>query len=275
MNKTILLAGLLSMIHIDSDAQSFIGRQMPSIKDRTFTPELLWAMGRVGSASASPDGKTVAYNVSYYSVKENKSHTVIYTVGTEGKNERLLTEAKTSEVSPKFIDNGKRIAFMALDAEKNMQVWSMLPDGTDRKQLSSEADGVEDFIFSPDEKKVILIKNVKYGQRTRDIHPDLDKASGRVIDNLMYRHWDEWVEAIPHPFIADFDGTKISNAKDILEGEPYECPMKPFGGMEQLAFSPDGKTVAYTCRKLEGKDYACSTDADIYIFNIETGETRN
>ena len=99
------------MIHIDSDAQSFIGRQTPSIKDRTFTPELLWAMGRVGSASASPDGKTVAYNVSYYSVKENKSHMVIYTVDADGKNERLLTEAKTSEVSPQFIDNGKRIEY--------------------------------------------------------------------------------------------------------------------------------------------------------------------
>ncbi|MBQ9642001.1 MAG: S9 family peptidase [Bacteroidaceae bacterium] len=275
MNKTIIIAGLLAMTQLDTDAQSFIGRQTPSVKDRSFSPELLWAMGRVGSASASPDGKQVAYNVSYYSVAENKSHTVIYTIDSEGKNEKLLTEAKTSEVSPKYINGGQRIAFLALDAEKNMQVWSMLPDGTDRKQLSFEAEGVDDFMFSPDEKKVLLVKTIKYGQRTSDQHPDLQKATGRVITGLMYRHWDEWVETIPHPFIADFDGTKIAGTKDILANEPYECPMKPFGGMEQLAFSPDSKTVAYTCRKLEGRDYAVSTDADIYIYNIETGQTQN
>ena len=263
------------MMHLDADAQSFIGRQTPSVKDRTFTPELLWAMGRIGSADASPDGKQVTYNVSYYSVPENKSHTVIYSIDADGKNERLLTKANTSEVAPQYIQGGKRIAFLALDDEMNMQVWSMLTDGTDRRQLSFEKEDVEDFMFSPDEKKVILLKTIKYGQRTSDIHPDLQNTSGRVINDLMYRHWDEWVETIPHPFLAHFDGTKISGAKDILEGEPYECPMKPFGGMEQLAFSPDSKMVAYTCRKLEGKEYACSTDADIYLYNIETGQTKN
>ena len=275
MNKSLILIGLLSMAHIDSDAQSFIGRQNPEIKDRNLTPELLWAMGRIGGACASPDSKQVVYNVSYYSVKENKSHSVIYTINTDGTDEKLLTKDKTSELAPKYISGGQRIAFLALDSEKNMQVWSMLPDGTDRKQLSHEAEGVDDFMFSPDEKKVILIKTIKYGKRTNDLYPDLDKASGRVINNLMYRHWDEYVETIPHSYVADFDGSSISNTKDILEGEPYECPMKPFGGIEQLAFSPDSKTIAYTCRKLEGIEYAVSTDADIYLFNIDTGKTKN
>ena len=263
------------MANIESDAQTFIGRQTPSVKDRTFTPELLWAMGRVGGASVSPDAKQVTYNVSYYSVAENKSHTVIYTINADGSGEKLLTTSTSSEVSPKYIAQGKRIAFLALDKDKNMQVWSMLPDGTDRKQLSHEAEGVDDFTFSPDEKKVILVKTIKYGKRTNDLYPDLDKASGRVINDLMHRHWDEWNESIPHSYVADFDGSAITNTKDILEGEPYECPMKPFGGVEQLAFSPDSKTIAYTCRKLEGVDYACSTDADIYLYNIETGKTKN
>ena len=133
MNKSLILIGLLSMAHIDSDAQSFIGRQNPDIKDRKLTPELLWAMGRIGGASTSPDNKQVVYNVSYYSVKENKSHTVIYTINTDGTEEKLLTKDKTSELAPKYICDGKRIAFLALDSEKNMQVWSMLPDGTDRQ----------------------------------------------------------------------------------------------------------------------------------------------
>lgn len=278
MNKlfmTLLAASSLAVSSADAQPKTFIGRTQPKIENRTLTPELLWAMGRVGASSVSPDGNSVAYNVSYYSVSENKSHTVIYTKDTDGSNEKLLTTAKTSELTPQYISNGKRIAFLGLDAEGNMQVWSMSTDGSDRKQLSHEADGVDEFQFSPDEKRILLIKTIKYGQRTNDLYPDLDKASGRVINDLMHRHWDEWVESIPHPFIADFDGESIKNTKDILEGENFECPMKPFGGIEQLAWSPDSKTIAYTCRKLQGREYSCSTDADIYLYNLETGTTRN
>jgi dipeptidyl aminopeptidase/acylaminoacyl peptidase len=91
----------------------------------------------------------------------------------------------------------------------------------------------------------------------------------------MYKHWDTWIEEIPHPFVADFDGEKMSSAKDILEGEPYECPMLPFGGIEQLAWSPDGKTIAYTCRKKTGLEYTLSTNSDIYLYDVESGKTRN
>ena len=259
----------------ESDAQSFIGRQNPYIAERNLTPELLWAMGRIGSSDVAPDAKNVAYNVSYYSVADNKSHTVIYTIGTDGKNEQLLTTATTSELSPKYIEGGKRIAYLGMASDGHMQLFSMNPDGSDRKQLSNEAEGVDDFTFSPDEKKVLMVKTIKYGKRTNDIHPDLDKSTGRVVNNLMYRHWDEWVETIPHAFVADFDGSTVKNATDILDGEAYECPMKPFGGIEQLAWSPDSKQIAYTCRKLEGKDYAVSTDADIYIYNVATKESRN
>lgn len=275
MNKSLILATLIAMATTDSDAQSFIGRQNPSISNRTLTPELLWAMGRIGGSSVNADASQVAYNVSYYSVAENKSHTVIYVTDSDGANEKCLTTSNTSEVAPKYIAGGTRIAFLALDKDGNMQVWSMLPDGSDRKQLSQEKEGVDDFMFSPDEKKVLLVKTVKYGQRTNDLYPDLDKASGRVLGNLMHRHWDEWVESIPQSYVADFDGTTIKDAKNIITDGNYECPMKPFGGVEQLAWSPDSKTIAYTCRKLEGKDYACSTDADIFLYNLDTKTTKN
>ena len=272
---TIITASLLAMTDVQAQPKTFIGRQTPKIVNRQFTPEALWAMGRVGGATVAPDSKTVVYNVSYYSVEENKSHTVIYKVNSDGTGEQLLTTAKTSELSPKFIKNGTQIAFLGADAEGTMQLWAMNPDGTGRIQLTKEKEDVEDFTFSPDEKKVILVKSIKYGKRTSDLYPDLQKASGRVINDLMHRHWDEWVENIPHSYVADFDGTAVTNVKDILEGEPYECPMKPFGGIEQLAWSTDSKTIAYTCRKLEGRDYACSTDADIYLYDVATGKTKN
>ena len=252
-----------------------IGKRQPSIENRQFTPELLWAMGRIGGYEVSSDEKTIAYNVSYYDVEQNKSHTVIYTTDITNKKETLLTHSAKNEMAPTFIENGEKIAFLSPDAEGKMQIWIMTPDGKGRKQISFCEKDVNDFRFSPDEKKIIIIHSVKFGQRVKDTYPDLDKTSGRVINNAMYRHWDEWVEEIPQPFIYDYDGKVSETAINILDGEPYECPMKPFGGIEQLAWSPDSRQIAYTCRKKTGLDYAVSTDSDIYLYDIESGKTIN
>ena len=284
MKKTDLMTMTAAMmfaasgyVNADTPANTdkpVIGKQEIRIKNKKLTPEALWAMGRIGSSSVSPDGKQIAYTVSYYSVKENKSHTVIYVMNADGTNNLLLTHTADSEVEPTWIKGGGKIAFLTATSG-SMQIWEMNPDGSERKQLSSYEGGIEGFKFSPDESKVLFISQVKYGQRTSDIYPDLDKASGKVINDLMYKHWDEWVENIPHPFVASFDGNQVGAATDILKDEPYESPMKPFGGIEQLAWSNDSKQIAYTCRKKTGLEYSVSTDSDIYLYNTETGETRN
>ena len=284
MKKTDLMTMTAAMmfaasgyVNADTPANTdkpVIGKQEIRIKNKKLTPEALWAMGRIGSSSVSPDGKQIAYTVSYYSVKENKSHTVIYVMNADGTNNLLLTHTADSEVEPTWIKGGSKIAFLTA-ASGSMQIWEMNPDGSERKQLSSYEGGIEGFKFSPDESKVLFISQVKYGQRTSDIYPDLDKASGKVINDLMYKHWDECVENIPHPFVASFDGNQVGTATDILKGEPYESPMKPFGGIEQLAWSNDSKQIAYTCRKKTGLEYSVSTDSDIYLYNTEAGETRN
>ena len=284
MKKTDLMTMTAAMmfaasgyVNADTPANTdkpVIGKQEIRIKNKKLTPEALWAMGRIGSSSVSPDGKQIAYTVSYYSVKENKSHTVIYVMNADGTNNLLLTHTADSEVEPTWIKGGSKIAFLTA-ASGSMQIWEMNPDGSERKQLSSYEGGIEGFKFSPDESKVLFISQVKYGQRTSDIYPDLDKASGKVINDLMYKHWDEWVENIPHPLVASFDGNQVGAATDILKDEPYESPMKPFGGIEQLAWSNDSKQIAYTCRKKTGLEYSVSTDSDIYLYNTETGETRN
>lgn len=284
MKKTDLMTMTAAMmfaasgyVNADTPANTdkpVIGKQEIRIKNKKLTPEALWAMGRIGSSSVSPDGKQIAYTVSYYSVKENKSHTVIYVMNADGTNNLLLTHTADSEVEPTWIKGGSKIAFLTATSG-SMQIWEMNPDGSERKQLSSYEGGIEGFKFSLTESKVLFISQVKYGQRTSDIYPDLDKASGKVINDLMYKHWDEWVENIPHPFVASFDGNQVGAATDILKDEPYESPMKPFGGIEQLAWSNDSKQIAYTCRKKTGLEYSVSTDSDIYLYNTETGETRN
>jgi len=278
MNKsviTFLAAGVLSMAQKEAQAQTFIGRQKPKIENRTLTPELLWAMGRIGGSSVSPNAKQIAYNVSYYSVAENKSHTVIYTLNTDGTNEKLLTTQKGSELAPKYLKNGK-ITFLAADANGTMQLWMMNADGSARQQVSKGKRDIEDYIFSPDEKLVLVIHSVPYTGSIAAKPADLPKTSGYVVNEAMYRHWDEWVEAIPQPFIYHFNGTELSTDPiPVMGNEPFESPMKPFGGIEQLCWSPNSKCIAYTCRKKTGREYAISTDSDIYLYNIETGKTTN
>ena len=275
MNKalSIAAAALIGCASINAEAQTMIGKttNVAAIsKGDRMTPETLWAMGRVGGAAASPDGKTVVYQVGYYSVKENKSHQMLYTVSADGKLQHTLTTTAASETDAAWIEGGKRIAFLTKG-----QLWSMNADGTDRRQLTKSDIDIEGFKFSPDGKKVILIKSLPYHESIQKNPDDLPLATGRRITDLNYRHWDHYVESVAHPFVADVTENGVDDGKDIIEGEPFECPMAPFGGVEQLAWSPDSKTIAYTCRKKTGVNYAISTDSDIYLYDVASGSTKN
>lgn len=273
MFKTLSLAAAAIMGCAGANAQTMIGKTTDltglTTNDR-MTPEALWAMGRIGGAAASPDGKTVAYQLGYYSVKQNKSHQMLYTQTADGKQQTVLTTSAKSETDPAWIEGGKRIAFLT-----DGQLWSMAPDGTDRRQLTKSDIDIEGFKFSPDGKKVILIKSLPYHESIKKNPEDLPLATGRLVTDLNYRHWDHYVESIPHPFVANVTEQGVDEGVDMLKDEPYECPMAPFGGVEQLNWSPDSKFVAYTCRKKTGVNYAVSTDSDIYLYDIATGNTRN
>lgn len=275
MNKTLTLAvaAAIGCASVNAEAQTMIGKttDVAAIsKGDRMTAETLWAMGRIGGATASPDGKTIAYQVGYYSVKENKSHQMLYTVSADGKLQRTLTNTATSETDAAWINGGKRIAFLSKG-----QLWTMNADGSDRRQLTKSDIDIEGFKFSPDEKKVLLIKSLPYHESIKKNPDDLPLATGRVVTDLNYRHWDHYVETVAHTFVANVTENGVDNGKDIIEGEPYECPMAPFGGVEQLAWSPDSKTIAYTCRKKTGVNYAISTDSDIFLYDVATGSTKN
>ena len=262
----VLLANLVSLANAQDDVK--IGKQNIKLTSELMTPEALWAMGRIGAAEASADGKQIVYQVGYYSVKANKSQQKIAIINADGTGNTTLTTGSKSESDPTWL-NGK-IAFLS-----GGQIWTMNADGTDRKQISKTSKDIEGFKFSPDGKQVILLHSIDYYEVIKKNPEDLPKASGRLVTDLMYRHWDHYVESIQHPFVAEVTEDGIKDGIDILEGEPYECPMEPFGGMEQLAWSPDSKTIAYTCRKKTGLAYSISTDSDIYIYNIGTRATKN
>lgn len=254
---------------------SLIGRSDIRLENRRLTPEALWAMGRIGSVAPSPDAGRVAYTVSYYSVAQNKSNTELFMMNADGSDNTQLTRTAWNEGQPAWIKGGTKLTYLS-SVSGSSQVWEMNVDGTARHRLTDYDGDIEGFAFSPDGRRLLFIAQVKTVSSVKDKYPDLDKTTGILVTDLMYKHWDEWVTTAPHPFVADFDGSAVaSDAKDILDGEPYESPMKPWGGIEQLAWSPDGQEVAYTCRKKTGLEYAVSTNSDIYVYNVETGQTHN
>ena len=270
----IALTAAVSACDTKKEDAPLIEKQVPVIENGRMTPEILWSFGRVGNVEVSPDETKILYSVSYYSVEQNKSNSELFVMNTDGSGKKQITKTANKEIAAKWMSDSKHIAFLSNESG-SMQLWTMKDDGTARTRLTDREGDISDFSFSPDERKVLLVADVKYGKRTADLHPDLPQASGIIVNDLMYKHWDEWVQTVPHPFIADIEGGKLTNERDVLKDEPYESPMKPFGGIEQLAWSPDGKTIAYTCRKKMGKEYALSTNSDIYFYDLESGKSFN
>ena len=264
-----MMAGLLTTSP-KTNAQAMIGPNNLNLQSDLMAPEALWGMGRIGASSASPDGKQIVYQVSYYSVEQNKSHTMLFVQNVNGKNRVQLTQDTKNESDAVWIEGGRKIAFL-----RGGEIWTMTPKGKDRRQLTKTNGSIEGFVFSPDGSKVIMIKSIPYHGTIRETPADLPKATGRLITDMNYRHWDHYVETIAHPFVANVTPDGISNEKDIMAGEPYESPVAPFGGIEQMAWSTDSKRIAYTSRKKEGLQYAISTDTDIYLYDLTTGKTVN
>ena len=264
-------------------SEGFIGKSEIVITDGHMTPEALLAFGRLSDPQVSPDGQYILYGVSYTSVEDNRSVRNLYICKLDGTDNQLITQSGKSIANARWSSDGKHIAFMVggqicvADIELKDGVWTL----GDAVQVSDIPAGVGEFKLSPDQKKVMYISYVKsHVDKPIDRYEDLGKATAYATDDLMYRHWDHTVLEIPHTFIADFSfeaaekSITPENSTDILAGEAelYELPTEPFGGLEQLSWSPDGRFIAYSCRKLVGKKYAFSTNTDIYIYNVKTGE---
>ena len=257
-----------------TEDKNVIGKQDLKLESDVMTPEVLWSFGRLGDVQISPDKTKLLYGVSYYSKEENKGNRDLYIMNVDGAEKQRLTKTVGGEYNAVWYKDSDRIAFLSA-ASGSMQIWMMNIDGTNVTQISNIDGGITGFGFSPDFSRIFYTKEVKLDDNVADVHADLPQSSGRVITDLMYRHWDTWVDSYSHVFIADFKEGKIEEGTDVLEGEKFEAPMKPFGGIEQITFTPDGKQLAYTCRKKTGVEYSLSTNSDIYLYNIDRKTTTN
>ena len=271
-----LLAGIWSCKPKEQKTEQtpLIEKPALDLKSDLMTPEVLWGFGRVSEPEVSPDRKTVLYGVTYYDIAQNKGNRELYTIGVNGQDLKRITTSRFSESQAAWAPDGKKIVFMSSESG-SMQVWEMDPEGNNRKQITNIEGGINGYKFSPDQKKLLYAAEVVPENPNKTLFDGLPKASGKIYNDLMYRHWDTWVQSYSHIFWAEFNGEMITKGTDIMLNEPYECPMMPFGGMEQVNWNPDGKVIAYTCRKKKGMEYAKSTNSDIYLYEIEGGKTTN
>jgi dipeptidyl aminopeptidase/acylaminoacyl peptidase len=239
------------------------------------TPELLWKFGRVSEAQVSPDGKMVLFGIIYYDLKANKGNRDLYTMSINGGVPVKVTDFKGSEFNGIWRPDGKKIAFLSAESG-TVQIWEMDPEGSGKTQISNIEGGINGFAYSPDLKNILYIKDVKLDKTVNEVYPDLPLANARIIDDLMYRHWNDWHDfAYSHIFIASYNNGVVGNGVDIMDGEKFDSPLTPDGGMEQICWSNDGKMIAFTCKKLFGKEDAVSTNSDIYVYYLENKQTIN
>jgi dipeptidyl aminopeptidase/acylaminoacyl peptidase len=239
------------------------------------TPEILWKFGRVGDVQVSENGENVIYTLTYYSVELNKGFTHIYTIPVSSGEPKALTKGEYNCFNPRWVQNNKKIAFISTE-EGTPQIFVMNTDGSEKQKISDIESGINSFEFSPVGKRLLFCSDVKVDKTPAEIYPDLPEVNVIIAEDLMYRHWNSWHDyAYSHIFVADYDNTGLANVIDIMEGEAYDAPLSPYFDNSEITWSPDGKFVAYTCKKMSRFEYALSTDSDIYLFNTENGETKN
>ncbi len=259
-------------------AGGVIGEQMIKTEDGRLTPEGMWSLGYLGDCAVSPDGKQIAYTVSYCDVAQNKKNAEIYLMSSEGQKggtPMRLTETPDSEFNIAWKDNAT-LLFCRGSAIVRMDIKS-------RKEtvVAQNERGFEGFKISSDGSKLVYVSTVprKRPSKNDKLYEGLDRTTARVNEDLMYRHWDTWVDDYPHIFLVNLSESgkaDISKAVDLVGADsPFECPMRPFSGIEQFSFSQDGSKIAYTCERKSGKDYTLSTNSDIYIYDIKSGSTAN
>lgn len=259
MRKTFLLAGILFIQH--------------SMAQQKMSPELLWQLGRVSGESVSADG-TVIYGVSRYNLTDNKSERNLFAISLqEGDTARQLTSMPGAESGAQLMPNGR-----ILYSYKG-QLWEMDKDGKNPLQRTNVEGGMQNIRISPDNRHILFSREVKLEKiNAGDFYSDLPKANAQIYTNLNYRHWDTWEDGkYSHVFYATYDAAsgKVGDVRDIMKDQLFDCPQMPFGGAEDFIWSPDGSQIIYVCKKKHGKDYALSTNTDIYRYDLASGHTVN
>ena len=278
MKKTALLLLMAlsactgSLYNSANDGTGYPVPETAPDSEGVMTPELLWTLGRIGGIAVSPDGSHAVYPVTYFDKKQDRSYTDLYILPTDGSEKAVrLTNSAANKSDAGWTPDGEYVTYLC-----EGQLWIIKPDGTSPKKVTDIDGGINGYKISPDGSKLLYIADVKLEKDIHDLHPDLPKAKGMLVEDQVFRHWDSWITAYSHPFVTAFNiNVKSGAGKDIMEGEHWESPVRPHGGMEQLAWTPDSKGIVYTCRKKTGIEYFETTNTDLYLYSLDNGTTEN
>lgn len=295
-----------------SRLQSFVSIALPLLTgvllagslcaQQRMTPELLWKLGRVGEAQLSPDARYLAMTVTHYDLAENSGKVDLILqelpqwlgdACDEATEDTIAFETPLAKLNrPKILlgavkglnsinwiqrPDGVRLVYVAPSKEEKPtpQAWLLDPAGGEPKQITSVEGGIGNLKVSPTGDRIAYTIDVKLDQTVNELYKDLPKADARIIDSLMYRHWNDWHDyAYSHVCVAKLkdDGTADAGI-DLMKGLRADCPLQPFGGSEQFSFSPDGHEMALTIKLVNNP--ALSTDSSIFLVSSEGGQLKN
>ncbi|MGV6860622.1 MAG: S9 family peptidase [Putridiphycobacter sp.] len=248
-----------------------------SLAQNRMTPELLWDLKRVSNIQVSPDNQTILFSIKTYDLKANSGQNDLYTVPVNGGEITKITSFDGGKYDAQWRPDGKKIGFL-FSGKGGLNIHEINADGSGLEQVSYVRGGMNGFKYSKDGQRIVFIKDVKINNfHSSELNKDLPKSNALVYEDLMYRHWSEYEDgAYSHVFFGVIQNGKMQGeGVDIMKDEPYDSPVKPFGGMEQITFSNDGNKIVYSCKKMSGKDYAISTNSDLYMYDLNERKTVN
>lgn len=232
------------------------------------SPELLWQLQRISDPQVSPDGKQVLYHVRTYDWRANTGTTQIHVLDPISRRQRVLT-AEGSNFNGRWSADGSAIAYLST-RRGAAQIFVLPLAGGEARQVTEVEGGVSNMAWSPTGEYFSFTADVKIDADVHALYPDLPQAQARLFDSLLIRHWDSWKEGTySHLFVVPAAG---GTPRDLMPGQRFDTPVKPFGGGEQIAWSPDGRQLCYTAKKVAGSAWASSTDNDLYLVSVDGGE---
>lgn len=233
---------------------------------QVMTPEILWTLKKVGVQAVSPDQGSLIYKVGQVDLKTEKT-----------KNENYFLNVLNHQSSK--IDFGKKALIQwdknGIYAQEGDKIYLSKDAGKTWTEFYTigEADNI---VISPDGKKIAFSKQVLVEKvMGKDKFSDTPKTTAQVYTDLNHRHWDYFNEGkYNHVFVVN-TSDKVEAAKDLLEGKTWDSPQRPFGGAEDFIWSPDSAQLLYVTKPKSGKEYATSTNTDIFAYDLASGTTKN
>ena len=233
------------------------------------TVDDMLAMERVSDPRVSPDGRLVVFTLRATDIEANRGRTDLWLASTDGATLRRLTSHPENDSDARFLGDGRTIVFLSARSG-SQQVWRLSLDGGEAEQLTDLPIDVNAFVPFADDKRLVLAMDV-YLDATpaetakRDAEQSKSKSKAMVFDELLFRHWDSYEDGKrSHLFVWSKDAAAI----DLMKGMAVDSPVHPFGGAEQIAISPDGKSVVFAAKSV-GREAAWSTNVDLFRVPVD------